>query len=610
MRRHLPKPPAKMEIRRLGIERHPDDHTPSRSRFLRIQRRVAHRRRHALQHHELLRQNLRDFIRRDLEFTRRHIDPIEIRPDVESVQSVAEHGLGAAPTRRAPLAEGRRPRKHDIPKCAEAFRLAESRVHSDDRNRRQRRRPRDDAARLRRGLARLLNQHMGVDAAESKGAHGRAPESIGRAGFPRRRLCRHVKRAARQRDHIPAVTIVRRRRNHAGPHGHQRLDQPRRAGARQQMSDHRLDGADRASPIILRVRLPQRAQAAHFDSVAQRCARSVTLDQFHVAGPPARHLVRRAHRAKLPLAVRRQQASADVIRKTDPANHAVDHVAIASRVIETFQHDSAGAFADDEPIAGRVKRCAHTRARQRLELREPHLRIKAVRARYAAGNHRVAFAEPKRIAGQFHGVEARCAGRVQREGSAAQSQRLGHQGAGQRRRPGVHRIHGSIEGRRLGRADLCEDLPTESLTQRFARHRRRAFRRQRNGREDHADARPINAGHLRIAKRLRPRVDGHRINRIQSGDDRRVNGEAQRVGVQGERVIDETAIDTRDAVGTVADGNARRVHDPASRRRRSRKGASVRDVRPEGPDVERAGKNAAKTHDGDRAIPHPPHPPM
>ena len=193
----------------------------------------------------------------------------------------------------------------------------------------------------------------------------------------------------------------------------------------------------------------------------------------------------------------------------------MNHVAIAPRIVQPLQYDGPRAFANDEPVARRIKRSANSRRRQRPQLRESHLRVKTIRPRHAPRDHRVALTQPQRVARQLQRIQTRRTRRIQRVRSAAQTQRLRNQRPRQRRRPRVQPMHAprkSPIARR--RPESLEHAPTKSLAQYLARHRGSTSRRQCNRRQDHAHAFAIDRPHPRIAKRLRPRVHRHRINRI------------------------------------------------------------------------------------------------
>src|SRR5581483_10198195 len=67
----------------------------------------------------------------------------------------------------------------------------------------------------------------------------------------------------------------------------ERLREPRRARAREEVADARLDGAEHALAFAPAGLAPERAEARELDRVADRRARRVTLDQVHVLRLPA-----------------------------------------------------------------------------------------------------------------------------------------------------------------------------------------------------------------------------------------------------------------------------------------------------------------------------------
>ncbi len=154
--------------------------------------------------------------------------------------------------------------------------------------------------------------------------------------------------------------------------------------------------------------------------------------------PAAR--VRRAHRPELPLLRGREQVAVHVVRQPDRGDDGVNLVAVLERVGEPLQHEHARAFAHHQPVGAGVEGRTPAARRERPELREPHLRVLAVRARAAAGEHRVGAAGEQLVARELDRVQRRRARRVERETPAAEAQALREQPRGQSRDVAVQRV--------------------------------------------------------------------------------------------------------------------------------------------------------------------------
>ena len=253
--------------------------------------------------------------------------------------------------------------------------------------------------------------------------------------------------------------------------------------------------------------VPQRAQALELDTVAERRTGSVALDEIDVLGHPPGLAIGLAHGPQLAFGIRRQQAPCNVVGQADAANHAVDGVAVTTRVVQTLEHHDARTLADHESIGVGVERPAHTRRRQRPQLAEPHLRVEAVGSRHAAGEHGVGAAGPQLVTGEFHGTQTRRARRIERAASAAQPQRLGQQAGGPRRHVRIERRrqrHGALclGAGRARCADGSEQCGFERPAQHLAGDGRRPVGRQGDRRQRHADAPAIQRAGRRVIEGL------------------------------------------------------------------------------------------------------------
>ena len=145
----------------------------------------------------------------------------------------------------------------------------------------------------------------------------------------------------------------------------------------------------------------------------------MTLNHIHVLRLPSGLRVSGAHGAKLAFGIRRKQVALPVIREANPANHGVNVVAVAERVVKAFQNEHARAFAHHEAVVFRVKRGARAGRRERAKLTEAHLRKRAVRAANTAGQHGVGAAGLQFQRGEIQRIERRRARAVHRETAAA-----------------------------------------------------------------------------------------------------------------------------------------------------------------------------------------------
>src|SRR5207244_1565643 len=101
---------------------------------------------------------------------------------------------------------------------------------------------------------------------------------------------------------------------------------------------------------------PQLLQTRQFDTVADRGAGRMALDQVDVAGTPAGRTVRRPHRPQLPFGRRSEQTAAQVVRQADAGDDAVDVVAVALGVRQSLENERRTALADEQSVGPRVER--------------------------------------------------------------------------------------------------------------------------------------------------------------------------------------------------------------------------------------------------------------
>ena len=139
---------------------------------------------------------------------------------------------------------------------------------------------------------------------------------------------------------------------------------------------------------------PEGFQAFHFHGVAGGGAGGVALYEIHLRRGKARLAVGGAHSVQLAGGVRGQQAAADIVGKAYACYYAVNFVAAAHRVGKALKDEHPGALAHHQPVGGGVERGRQSRRRERPQLGEAHLGVKAGRAGDSAGKHGVGAPGP------------------------------------------------------------------------------------------------------------------------------------------------------------------------------------------------------------------------
>ncbi len=119
-------------------------------------------------------------------------------------------------------------------------------------------------------------------------------------------------------------------------------------------------------------------EAVEFDGVADGGTGAVAFDEVDGLGAPLGLMVSGVHGAELAVGVGLHEVSGDVVGEPDGGDGGVDVVAVAECVVESFECEDTGAFADDEPVGGGVEGCAAAGGREGVELREAHLGVEAV----------------------------------------------------------------------------------------------------------------------------------------------------------------------------------------------------------------------------------------
>ncbi len=322
------------------------------------------------------------------------------------------------------------------------------------------RREQEELVRARRGgrrrqHGRLLEDDMGVGAAEAEGAHpGPARRAVARPGF---QLGVDVERARREVDLRVGPLEVQARRDHAVLEGEGGLDQPGGPGRRGEVSEVGLHRAQPAElPPAVRLALERTAERAgqrlDLDRVADRRPRAVRLDVGDLLRLDAAPRQRLGDHLRLPLDGRSgvPHLEGAVVVDRRPLDHRADRVAVRQRVGEPLEHHHPQAAADEGALSAGVEGPAAAVGRQ-----DPSLLVDVAPQlqdvhRGAAGERHVALLRQQALAGGVHRDEPRRAGALDVEARPGQVQLVGD--------PGRHVVAGiaqleaeRIEGRQRRR---------------------------------------------------------------------------------------------------------------------------------------------------------------
>ena len=259
-------------------------------------------------------------------------------------------------------------------------------------------------ARLRAGVAanrrRLLQDDVGVGAAEAEGAHPRPPRLLARR--PVGQLRGDVDRRGGEVELGVRGPVVEGRRDLAVLERQHRLDQPGHAGGDVQVTQVRLHRADGAEAAALGLGAERSGERLDLHRVAQGGAGAVGLDVADRLGGHAGHRQRLGDHRRLPLDARRGEA--DLERAVVVDRRAEDHrayaVAVGQGVLQPAEHHHAGARGEDGARRLGVERPAVAVRRQD---RVAHVAVAgALRDvdRHAAGERHVALLVEQRAGGQ------------------------------------------------------------------------------------------------------------------------------------------------------------------------------------------------------------------
>ena len=249
-------------------------------------------------------------------------------------------------------------------------------------------------ARRRGRPAVLLQRDVKIRAAEAERAHRAAPRLAARLN-PRPRLGAQIKRTLGETQLGIGRIHIGRRRKRLMPQRERHLDHARRTGRTLRVTDLRFHRTERtplpAHPVGRRKHVLQRRRLA---PVARRRPRAVRLDEPHARGRVAGPLVAALQRHRLAFRPRRIDAlRTSVRRRTEPADHRVNRIAVALGVLEPAQRQHPAALTHHRAVRRRRKRPAVPRRRHRGRLAEAHVHENRVQRVHAARDHPVARAQ-------------------------------------------------------------------------------------------------------------------------------------------------------------------------------------------------------------------------
>ena len=279
---------------------------------------------------------------------------------------------------------------------------------------------------------------MRVDAAEAEGVDGGSARDVSAVFLlplnpqpstfnslhPRLRFRQHTERAVGSGHARGGLSVVGGRRQRAVPECEKDFHQASRAGSGEQMADVRLHSADDA---LLRPRvfvLPELMQRLDFDGVSDGSPRRVAFDQIDIARLPIGLFVGGTHRAELPFGSRGQQVRTPIVREADPRDDAINVIARRDCIAQPFEDEDARSLTDNKSIRFTTERRTTATLRQRLQLREAHLRVLAIGPRHPPRQHRIGAMSQQFLRRELQRVERRCTGRIEREGRPAQTKAL------------------------------------------------------------------------------------------------------------------------------------------------------------------------------------------
>jgi hypothetical protein len=296
-----------------------------------------------------------------------------------------------------------------------------------------------DVGRGRGRRGRLLEDDVGVGAAQPEGVHPGPPRRPGPAGGPGGERGVDVDRRGGEVDPRVRPLEVEAGRQLAVLQGEHGLDQPGDAGRHVQVADvalHRADGAEAPAVGVLAEGPGHRLD---LDRIAQRRAGAVGLDvgdRRRIDPGDAQGL---ADHRRLPLDPRGREADlqAAVVVDRRPQDDGADRVAVGQRVLQPLQHDEPHPGAEDAPLGRGVEGPA---VPVRRHHRSRHVAVAEAGVgldRDAAGERQVALLVEQRLAGGVDGDQRGRAGALQAVARPGQVELVGD--------PGDQRVRGVAE---------------------------------------------------------------------------------------------------------------------------------------------------------------------
>ena len=261
----------------------------------------------------------------------------------------------------------------------------------------------------------LADQQVTIVAAKAEGTDPRHPEAIAtpwleRLQQPKGALSqRHVWRLRVQRGWSLPMT-----------QGLDDLDQRRRPGSGDQVPHVGLERAHRDLHAIG----IEHGGAADLRGIAHAGARGVKLQQRYLRRTKIGAGISSFHGSPLSLLGGRQKPpSTAIVREPDPADHAIDHVAVLTSVCQPFEGHEAGPLRRNEPVGVGVKGAALPGAAERLKRSKAHMDEQVVRAIDSPSEGHIDAPVMEHVAGQLDRIQRAGAGRVQAKHSGREAQR-------------------------------------------------------------------------------------------------------------------------------------------------------------------------------------------
>jgi hypothetical protein len=234
----------------------------------------------------------------------------------------------------------------------------------------------------------LLEDDVGVDAAEAEGVHAGAPRPL---ALPGDGLAHQAE--AGPLDGRIRVFAVQRRGLNPVMNRQRGLDEPGHPRGRHRVTDHRLDRAEPGRRRAVR-RSEDPSQRLQLGRVPVRGGRAVRLDH------PDRPALARIDPGLRPGALEREHLAvrarveharrASVARYAAAADDGIDPVVVPLGVGQPLEHHHAGAFADQQAVRIPVERPDALAARERAELGEHGPEGGVLDEVHAARQHEVA----------------------------------------------------------------------------------------------------------------------------------------------------------------------------------------------------------------------------